>query len=262
MKKFVSIVVLLISMISVQLVHGQTVTIDPPTATICQGSGTIVTLTAQTTGTVLTYAWSNGVTGIDYIDVSPATTTTYTVTVTFLSSPAATATATVTVNPAPTPTISASGSTTICQGTSVTLTSSIVDTSCEWYFNGVVIPGSLGMTSYPASQAGSYRVYVTVGGCSGMSAPTIVTVNPLPNASFTPNIFLDECGDAVTPFVADLTGPQYTYQWYQRVTGIGTYMAIDGEVSPTLTLSGPMFIGDYEYSLEVTDITTGCSSSW
>lgn len=258
-------VVLLISMFASQLVMAQTVTIVSSAPSICQGSGTQVTLTAQTTGTVLTYAWSDGTTGIDFIEVSPAATTNYTVTVTFLSSPAATATATVTVLPTPTPTISASGSTTICQGTSVTLTSSISNPTCEWYFNGVVIPGSLGMTSYPASQAGSYRVYVTVGSCSGMSAPTTVTVNPLPNASFTPNVFLDECGSAITPFTADLTGPQYTYQWYQRPTGIGTYTAIPGATGPTLNFDTPTtsyYVGDYEYSVQVTDIITTCTSTW
>ena len=95
-----------------------------------------------------------------------------------------------------------------------------------------------------------------------MSAPTIVTVNPLPNASFTPTSFLDECSSSITPLVADLTGPQYTYQWYQRVTGIGTYMILPGETAPTLDLIGPEFIGDYEYSLTVTNTVTGCVSTW
>lgn len=252
-------------MLSTQLANGQTVTINPATATICAGSGTSVTLTAQTTGTVLTYTWSNGETDIDYINVSPQNNTTYTVTVTFLGNTTSTATADVTVLSTPTPTINASGSTTICQGTNVILTSSISDPSCEWYLNGVVIPGSLGITSYPASQNGSYRVYVTVGGCSGMSAPTIITVNPLPNASFTPNIILDECGSAITPFTADLTGPQYTYQWYQRPTGIGTYTTIPGATGPTLDFDTPTasyYVGDYEYSVQITDTNTMCTSTW
>lgn len=76
-----------------------------------------------------------------------------------------------------TPTITAGGSTTICQGESVTLTSSSA-TGNTW---------STGETtqSISVSTAGSYFVTVTQAGCSATSASTTVTVNPIPS---TPSI--------------------------------------------------------------------------
>lgn len=278
MKKSILIVVLLTSLFAVHLVNAQnsvTITSNPTPAIICEGSN--ITLTAvKSGGSVLSngYVWSTGPIGNPVtiaignqvtINSLPAGSHTYRVTTTFLTGTPTTVVDSiiVTVNVSPVPTISTNGPTSFCQGESVLLTSSIATSSCEWYFNGTLIPGSTGMTNYSASQTGSYRVYVMMGGCSGMSAPTMVTVNPLPNASFTPNIFLDECGNAVTPFVADLNNPQqYTYQWYQRVTGIGTYMPLNGETSPQLDLDGAMFIGDYEYFLKMTNTTTGCQSTW
>ncbi len=83
---------------------------------------------------------------------------------------------TVTVNPLPaTPTITASGSTTICAGNSVTLTSS-AGTSYLW---------STGETtqSITVSTSGSYSVQITdANGCTSLtSIPTTVTVNPIPS---------------------------------------------------------------------------------
>ena len=78
-------------------------------------------------------------------------------------------------NPAA-PTISASESTTICQGSSVNLTSS-QPSGNVW---------STGSTNamISASAAGPYTVTYTDGnGCSATSAATTVTVNPLPSAS-------------------------------------------------------------------------------
>ncbi|MGV3632156.1 MAG: M43 family zinc metalloprotease [Bacteroidota bacterium] len=71
-----------------------------------------------------------------------------------------------------TPTITAGGSTTICQGQSLTLTSSSA-TGNTW---------STGETTQAisVSAAGSYFVTVTVAGCSATSASTNVTVNSIP----------------------------------------------------------------------------------
>lgn len=262
MKKLLAIFVLMICMIySVQMVHGQSVTINPATASICAGSGTMQTLTAipvpPVGGYVVDFAWSNGTIGDDYIEVSPATTTTYTVTVTFNGAVTRTASATVTVLPAPTVTISTSGSTNICTGGSVTLTAS-ASTSYQWYKDGTAIAGATSI-NYPASASGNYRVYGTVGTCSAMSAPVTVTVNPLPVASFTPNVILDECPDAITPFTADLIGPNYTYQWYQSLDGTpGSFYPMQGQTAATLIPE----IGDFHYSVTITNTITGCTSSW
>ena len=74
-----------------------------------------------------------------------------------------------------TPTITAGGSTTICQGDALTLTSSSA-TGNMW---------STGETtqSISVSMAGGYFVTVTQAGCSATSSTTSVTVNPVPSAA-------------------------------------------------------------------------------
>lgn len=252
---------LLLGMTAMQLVSGQTLSISQSATSICANSGTMVTLTAVTpTGTPLTYTWSNGTTGIDYIEVSPTSTSTYTVTVTFLSGGPLTASATVTVLPTPNPVVTP-GTAAFCAGSNVVLASTIAG---PWYRDGIIITGATGL-SYTATTAGSYTVFVTVGGCSGESTPVTVTVNPLPDASFTPTSILDECPDAITPFTANLTGPNYTYQWYRSVNTMGPTnpgTAISGATSATYTPNAILDQGTYYFSVRVYNTLTGCWSSW
>ncbi|MNJ85413.1 C protein alpha-antigen precursor [compost metagenome] len=156
-----------------------TVTVNalPATPTITAGGATTfcaggsVTLTSST-GT--SYLWSNGATTQS---INVTTSGSYTVQVTNAAScqSAASAPTTITVNPIPgTPTVTASGSTTICAGQSVTLTSS-TGTSYLWS-NGATTQ------SINVTNSGSYTVKVTDGnGCQSLSsAATTVTVNPIP----------------------------------------------------------------------------------
>src|SRR5213075_1335624 len=88
--------------------------------------------------------------------------------------------AAVTVNPIPAaPTINAGGSTTICAGSNVVLTSSSA-TGNHWLLNGNAIGGATNQ-QYTATAAGAYTVTATVNGCtSAASVATTVTVTPLP----------------------------------------------------------------------------------
>lgn len=109
----------------------------------------------------------------------------------------------VTINSGPAPTITSSGSTSFCQGGSVTLTSS-ASSSYLW---------STGATtqSIMVSISGSYTVTTSnANGCTATSAATTVTVNPLPSATITPSGATTFCqGSSVT-----LTGPAgFNYQW-------------------------------------------------
>ncbi|MCU0430610.1 MAG: discoidin domain-containing protein, partial [Cytophagaceae bacterium] len=78
--------------------------------------------------------------------------------------------------------ITASGSTTICQGQSLTLSAS-TGSSYAWFLGTT----ALGTTqSITVTTAGSYTVRVTASnGCSATSAATAVTVNTLPAANIT-----------------------------------------------------------------------------
>jgi hypothetical protein len=81
------------------------------------------------------------------------------------------------VNPGPLPTITASGSTTFCQGDSVTLSTGI--------FASYIWSNSSTMNSITVNSSGIYTVTVTDNiSCTGSDTIAVV-VNPLPNVTFT-----------------------------------------------------------------------------
>jgi len=158
--------------------NAPTVTASGPT-TFCAGSS--VTLTATASGAI-GFQWSNasgpinGATSANFVATASGN---YSVTATY-SNCSATSTATaVTVNPAPpTPVITPSGATSFCQGGSVNLTAPA----------GYTYAWSNAATTQTitVSASGNYSVTVfDANGCSATSAPTAVTVNPLPNATIT-----------------------------------------------------------------------------
>jgi hypothetical protein len=133
----------------------------------------------------------------------------------------------VTVNSNPTPTITAGGPTTFCQGGSVTLTSSA----------GISYLWSTGATtqSITVSTAGNYTVTTTVaGGCSGTSAATAVTVNPLPTPSITASGPTTFCaGGSVTL----TSSPGSSYLWSTGLTSQSITVSAAGNYSVTVTNS-------------------------
>jgi gliding motility-associated-like protein len=147
-------------------------TITPSGATtFCQGSS--VTLTASAGAS---YLWSNG---LQTQAITVNTAGNYSVQVFNAAGCVTTSSAVaVVVNALPTATITASGSTTFCQGGSVTLTAS-AGSSYLWS-NGATTQ------SITATTSGCYSVTVTnANGCSATSACTQVTVNALPVATIS-----------------------------------------------------------------------------
>src|SRR4029077_5254425 len=198
-----------------------TVTVNPipPTPTItpggpttfCQGGS--VTLTSSAASGNQWYLGGSPISGATNQTYVANASGSYTVIVTALgcqslASPATT----VTVNPIPpTPTITPGGPTTFCQGGSVTLTSSSASGN-QWYLNTAPIGGATAAT-YAATTSGNYTVIVTtLGRSSAGSAPTSVTVNPIPpTPTITPGGPTTFCqGGSVTLTSSAASGNQ----WY------------------------------------------------
>ena len=142
----------------------------------------------------------------------------------------------VTADPGPpTPVLTASGSTTICIGSSVTLSSSS-GTGNQWYDGTSALPGMTGI-EYLVSQAGQYWVQVTDAyGCFANSSVVTVQVNnDTAGESVVPTLTpagpLALCSDTTILLIASQA---VNYQWFWNGD------AIPGENGDTLsvTLSG------------------------
>ena len=143
-----------------------------PNQAVCPGESATITASGGTS-----YQWLDGTTviGTNMSEtVTPSTQTQYTCIVTDGAGCQSTVYTTVTViTPAAAPTISTSGSTTICAGTTVDLTSSY-PTNNEWSTTET-------SSTITVNSAGSYFVtYTDANGCTSTSASTIVTVTPGP----------------------------------------------------------------------------------
>ena len=211
-----------------------TVTVNPtPTATIsytgslilCQGS--TITLNASAGSS---YLWSNGAT-TQSITVGQAGN--YSVQVFNASGCSATSSAVaVVVNPLPAPTIIASGPLTFCQGGSVTLTSTAAQ---SYLWNNSATSQAINVTA-----SGSYTVTVVNDkGCTGTSAPVLVTVISNPPANVNVIGGTSICAGQSTTLSAPAG---YSYIWN---TGAQTQFL-------TVTQSG-------NYTVQVTN-ANGCSS--
>ncbi|HEY0139835.1 MAG TPA: hypothetical protein VGF48_03005 [Thermoanaerobaculia bacterium] len=207
-----------------------TVTVNPiPTATITASGATTfctggsVTLTANASDS---YLWSNGAITQSIVVTASGT---YTVQVTQSGcTSTASAPTTVTVNPIPTATITASGATTFCTGGSVTLTANTSD-SYLW---------STGDTtqSIVVTAGGNYTVQVTQSGCtSSASAPTAVTVNPIPTATITASGATTFCTGGSVTLTANASD---SYLWSTGQTTQSIVVSTSGSYTVQVTQSG------------------------
>jgi hypothetical protein len=204
---------------------------------ICAGDGASITIYGGTT-----YLWSTGDVS-STIFVTPASTTSYTVTVTDALGCTNTAVETITVNPLPTASITiaeTSGTTAndgiICAGASATLTAS-GGTSYYWSTDEST-------PSITVNTAGDYTVTVTdANGCNSATTVTIV-VNPLPTAS----IVVTETSGTTSNDGIICTGASATL----TASGGTAYAWSSGQNTAAITVSTA---GDY--TVTVTD-ANGC----
>jgi len=222
----------------------ETVTVNtPPVATItnsgnstlCSGDSTTLTAPAG----MSSYLWSDGSTTQSITTPNAGN---YAVTVTNADGCSATSAAVaITTSNISTPTITASGSTSICSGSSVTLSVPTGYASYTWSDGSTT-------NSISPNATGNYSVTVTnADGCSTTTTATSVTVNTPPTASITST----GTGSICTGASETLSGPtgMSSYQWYLGGN------AISGATSSSYTASS---VGNY--SLSVVD-ANGCSAS-
>lgn len=170
--------------VTVTVSPGLTATVSPDIG-ICSGGST--TLTA---GGGSSYSWSPA-TGLSStsgasVTASPASTTTYTVTVTGGGCPAATASVTVSILPAIVPTVS--DDVQICSGGSGTTLTAGGGSTYSWSpSTGLSSSTGETVTANPALTT-TYTVTVSSGTCPPASANVTVTVIEAPQASVSPDI--------------------------------------------------------------------------
>jgi choice-of-anchor A domain-containing protein len=209
------------------------------TTTICNGSNT--TLTASGGGT---YLWSNAATTAA-ITVSPAVTTTYTVTVTS-SGCTATASRTVTVNNLPVAAVS--GTNVICNGSNTTLTASGGGT---YLWSNAATTAAI--TVSPTATT-TYTVTVTSSGCTATASRT-VTVNNLPVAAISGTNVI--CNGSNTTLTASGGG---TYLWSNAATTAAITVSPTATTTYTVTVTSSGCIATASRTVTVNNLPVAAIS--
>gem|GEM_PF-1849438 len=134
----------------------------------------------------------------------------------------------VTVNTRPVATITASGSTTLCQGSTLQLTAGLVAAATyTWYRNGFVIPGQ-NTRFLLVSTSGSYFVRVENATCADFSDTINVVVNPRPVAGISASGSTNFCqGGSVQLNAAQFPGASIVW----LLNGV----PVPGATSPSFT---------------------------
>ncbi len=187
-----------------------------PDLTLCAGDQ--ATIDATTPGA--TYLWDDGSTGATRT-ISAAGTYSVDVTVN-----GCTGTDAVNVLVNPLPIVNLGPDLTLCAGDQATLDATTPGATYLWD------DGSTGATR-TISTAGTYSVDVTVNGCTGTDAVSVV-VNPLPIVNLGPDLTL--CPG--TQGTLDATTPGATYLWDDGSTGATRTINAAGTYSVDVTVNG------------------------
>ena len=190
-----------------------------PGASIC--AGTAATLTATAPGPV--YTWYSAPvagtllqTGATYTTPVLAATTNYYVQTTALGCTSPMTTVTVTTNP--TPVVPTALGTTICAGSTATLTATAPGGVYQWYnaaVGGTLLNTGASYTTPALASTTTYYVQTTVAGCTSPRTIVTVTVNPIPAAPTVLPVSICIGNTATLTAIA----PGGTYTWYDSLTG-------------------------------------------
>ncbi|MTB53824.1 SdrD B-like domain-containing protein, partial [Lewinella sp. W8] len=208
---------------------------------ICVGSSTTISAAATGgTGTIV-YTWMPGnLTGASQ-NVSPAVTTTYTVTARDDNGCESTDVVTVTVNENPTVSVMDAE---ICLGESAQLSATVVGGTAPFTFDWSNGDSQQNISVEP-TQTTTYTVVVTdANGCTGTTTVT-VTVNPLPVGDASNDITICQGDDAVLTVQGFSGTPPYTFDWSNGDSGTSSTVM-------------PTELGTTEFRVTTTD-SKGCT---
>lgn len=265
------------------------VAVQPQNQTACSGNSAIFSVSAGGDAPFLYFWYKNGVqiTGASNATYTTPTLTsgdngnTYYCIITNCNSlqQAISNTVNLTVNSSPSiPTVTQSGSTTFCQGGSVTLTSSNCSgCTYSWSPNGEITQ------SVNASNAGNYTVTVNNGCGTATSSPVVtVTVNPsvIPSVSISANPFGSVCAGTNITFTANpVNGGTPSYQWKLNGNTVGSNASysnsslVNGDqvscaitsnancASPTTATSNTVTIAVNSITVSATIVNAACGQS-
>jgi gliding motility-associated-like protein len=263
-----------------------TITTQPANSVKCTTAATSFSTVANGGTTSLTYQWQVNTntssptwtnitagnlpnhTGIIYsgytsatlnLSAAPATANNYQYRVIVTNSCGSATSSSTTLNPTPiAPNITAGGALAICEGSSVTLsTTQVANVSYQWYKNSVLIGGAT-TTSLVVAQSGVYSLTAKLaGGCtienSNSAAATTVVVNPIPTASISQGAVLTLTSGASIVLTVSTNAITPTYIWYTAAIGSTTWSVVAGQTTNNLTVSAA---GQYKASVVS---STGCS---
>jgi len=218
--------------VTVNVIPNPTLSITSSSNSLCPG-----TSTTMTAGGASTYAWSNGLGTLNQVSLTPASTTTYTVTGT-TNGCNSTANTTIVVNPTPTINISTSANP-VCIGSSTTLTAT---GALNYMWNPGTGLNSTTNNSVVATPnvSTTYNVVGTdVHGCTGSASVFVDVIN----INTTATAVNDHCGQAIGKLTAVPSGicsQGFTYLWNtfpQQSTQIVNNV-LAGTYTVTVTCSG------------------------
>ncbi len=207
------------------------VPITPANPAICSNSP--VTLTANPSGgnPPYTYSWSPG--GETIATKSVTVAGTYTVTVNDNTTGCAPVSQAVTVAALPTPAAPTVAGTTICAGSTATLTATAPGGTYDWYDaptgGNLIFTGSVYTTAALTSTT-SYYVQTTLSGCPSNRTTVTVTVTPKPVAPTAAGTTI--CAGSTATLNA--SAPGGTYEWYSAASGGTLLQTANSYTTPSL----------------------------
>lgn len=166
----------------------------------------------------------------------------------------------VSVNPSPSCTL-AYTDTAFCPGGSALLSTCSGMGSYQWYLDGNAIAGA-NTFAHPANVQGEYTVVVTsLFGCSSNTDSVYIYMHPLPVAAIEGEGYHCALASSTVNFYLSTDfDPDYSYSWTSAPAGATFTPGASNTPYVSLTLPAVLPI-TYQFMVDVTDITTGCTNS-